>query len=79
MECTETKVLCSVQYTNMVECTELSRGEVEGDDDSQRTLVLKPVIQSVLHIVKLRREQDFHGTNQEKVCQMSFNKSDTSD
>jgi hypothetical protein len=41
---------------------ELSSSEAEGDD--QRTLVLKLVIPSVLHLVKLRREQDFHGTKQ---------------
>jgi len=45
----------------MVKCPELSSGEAEGDDQSQRTLVLKRLISAVLHLVKLRREQDFHG------------------
>ena len=65
---TETKVLYSRQYKNMVKWPELSSGETEGDDQSQRTLVLKLVIPAVLHLVKLRKEQDIYGTKQEKVC-----------
>jgi len=75
---TETKVLYSYQYKNMVKCPELSSGRAEGNDQSQRTLVLKLVIPAVLHLVKLRREQDFHGTKQEKVCQICLNKTDIS-
>jgi len=52
---TETKVLYSGQYKNMVKCPELSSGETEGDDQGQTTLVLKLVIPAVLHLVKLRR------------------------
>ena len=62
----------------MVKCPKLSSGEAEGDDQSQRTLVLKLVIPAVLHLVKLRREQDFHGTKQEKVCQICLSKTDIS-
>jgi len=75
---TETKVLYSDQYKNMVKCPELSCGEAEGDDQSQRTLVSKLVIPAVLHLVKLRREQEFHGTKQEKVCQICLSKTDIS-
>jgi hypothetical protein len=73
---TETKVLYSGQYKNKVKCPELSSGETEGGDQSQRTLVLKLVIPAVLHVLKLRRQQDFHGTKQEKVCQICLNKTD---
>jgi len=71
---TETKVLYSHQYKNMVKCPELSSGETEGDDQSQRILVLKLGIPAVLHLVKFRREQDIYGTKQEKVCQSCLNK-----
>ena len=54
----------------MVKCPELLSGETEGDDQSQRTLVLQLVIPAVLHLVELRSEQDFHRTKQEKVCQI---------
>ena len=62
----------------MVKCPELSSGETEGDDQSQRILVLKLVIPAVLHWVKLRRVQDIHGTKQVKVCQICLNKTDIS-
>jgi hypothetical protein len=55
---TETKVLYSGQYKNMVKCPELSSGETEGDDQSQITLVLKLVIPAVLHLVKFRLPWD---------------------
>jgi hypothetical protein len=66
---TETKVLYSGQYKSMVKCPELSSGVTEGDDHSHRILVLKLVIPTVLHLVKLRWEQDIYGTKQEKLCQ----------
>jgi hypothetical protein len=75
---TETKVLYSGHYKHMVKCPELSSDETEGDDQSQTTLVLKIVIPAVLHLVKLRREQDIYGTKQEKVCQCCLNKTDIS-
>jgi hypothetical protein len=75
---TETNVLYSHQYKNMVKCPKLSSGETEGDDQSQRILVLKLVIPTVLHLVKLRWEQDIYGTKQEKLCQSSLNKTDIS-
>jgi hypothetical protein len=52
--------------------------EAEGDDQSQRKLVLKLVIPAVLHLVKLRREQEFHRTKQEKLCQICLDKTDIS-
>jgi hypothetical protein len=67
---TETKFLYSGQYKNMAKYPELSSGEAEGDGQSQRTLVLKPVMPAVLHLVRLRMEHDFHGTKQEKICQI---------
>jgi len=75
---TETKVLYSGQYKNMVKCPELSSGVTEGDDQSQRTLVLKLAIPAVLHLVKLRMEQDIYVTKQEKVCQICLKKTDIS-
>ena len=71
---TETKVLYSGPYKNMVKCPELSSGETEGNDQSQRTLVLKLVIPAVLQLVKLREEQDCHWIKQEKVCQICLKK-----